>query len=63
MDKPKSNNMQILDENQTKHFKAGQQNICAALAGATLSSAVLLNGAGFLFFGAGYLIFCVEGHG
>ncbi len=63
MERSINRNMQDLDENQLKCFKGGNQNICAALAGATLSSAVLLNGAGFLFFGAGYLIFCVEGHG
>jgi hypothetical protein len=63
MENAKSNNMQILKKNQMTHYRAGNQNICAALAGATLSSAILLNGAGFMFFGAGYLIFCAEGHG
>ncbi len=61
MEKSISRNMVILNESQLKDFIGGKDNLCAALAGATLASAALLYGPGFLVFGAGFLIFCVDG--
>ena len=61
MEKLKCRNMVILKENQFDGISGGNDNICAALAGATLASG-LLGSPTFMFFGAGYLIFCLEGH-
>ena len=62
MEKSITRNIVILKESQLKDFIGGRDNLCAALAGATLASG-LLGSPSFMVFGAGYLIFCVEGHG
>jgi hypothetical protein len=51
-----------LDEDQIKNIVAGNDNICAALGGAALMSAALLSVPGFMVFGAGFMIFCLDGH-
>jgi hypothetical protein len=54
--------MIILDDSQVRDIVAGNDNICAALAGAALTSAALLSVPGFMLFGAGFMIFCLNGH-
>lgn len=51
-----------LTEPELKKYIAGNENICAALAGATLTSAMMSFAPGFFVFGAGFMLFCLEGH-
>jgi len=62
MNKFESRSMVILDKNQLINVVGGRDNFCSALGGATLAAAAFGNAPAFMVFGAGFMIFCLNGH-